>query len=133
MARQPGYTFKIRVNGAVMSCANVEAQDARTEQDATGSEDNGDHYPVGGKRRRQYRITQATFDDSSNPFSAPISLFAGAIVSFQYYINGVGGDSWFCSSALVIESDQRGDVGGLQPVTFTLVGVGSSCLDPGDN
>lgn len=133
MSKQAGYQFKIRINGAIYSAQNVEVDDAVGEQDVTESEDNGNHQPLDGKRRMQIRVTKATYDPAANPFTGAASVSVRKTVAIVYYIDGVGGDNWDLPSALVIQTTQRGEVAGLQPVSFTAVGSGQLFSDPGGN
>lgn len=73
---------------------------------------------VRGLYAAEVTLEEATFDADLNMFLTPISMQADDYTSIKIYPVR-GGDYHYFPSLLIEEISHEGEVGGLQPVTFT--------------
>jgi hypothetical protein len=83
-------------------------------------EDPGYDAAVRGLRRMDITVEEATFDEESTIFGVPHTVAQHTYISnLRIYPNGRDGDYHYFPSAFVEEVTHEGEVGGLQPVSFT--------------
>jgi hypothetical protein len=126
MAMIPGYLARLFLNNRAFAfvMANVESQ-ADTPR-TTNSEGAGPaaipvpgfHVNIGANRVLTATVQGAAFDPANNFFLAPIVLAENQIISFQLFLTGLGGLSWYAPSFRVARVGQRFDVNGISPVDF---------------
>lgn len=130
MPQQPGFVFRVMIDGVAYKAKNVRVVDRATGQDVTNSEGVagsligisavGFGAKVPAPKDATVTVTTATFDDDDNPFGPAYQINAQIYLTdvWVYPISG-GPLLWAFPCLLVTEVTYEAEVRGLQPVTFT--------------
>lgn len=128
MAFRAGYKFRVRLNSSTYVAADVGVDASVDPQDVSNTEGNtgnstatahvGYSAVIGGLSSARVNIRNATFDDSDNPFVAPLSVQAGNYATLRIYLYSTAGVSWYFPSFFFAGVGYNAQVRGLQPVNF---------------
>jgi hypothetical protein len=78
---------------------------------------------IRSNKKVRVMLQSATFDDSNNPFAAPLALDVGMYITVAIFPWGLGGDS-HSARILIDKIKHEGEVDGAQPVTIEGVSDG---------
>lgn len=122
MSKLAGYQARSKVNNSLYRVARYEINVSVTDLDVSDSETclAGQEAHDGGLEVADLTIENATFDLADNVFGAPYVVQAGNKFSYAMYPTGnLANNPWDFTQILVTKVTHKGDMKGLQPVSFT--------------